>query len=679
MQLNKQLNTVRAKFLIVLIPLFILSFVILSGISYYVANDALLKGSDEIARGVGDKFALEIDKSINEKMIRLDELAASPIIIHGDDGARIQVLAEAKKRSPEFDMVCFTDLNGVAINEAGVRMQRGDREYIKKVKETKKPYVSNPSVSGTTGKLITILTRPVLDNGALVGYVYGTISLDNISKLMEQVKYEKTGYGYLADSSGIILGHGSRPDLAGKLNLTEKKVNSEIKNFSTELDDSLINSFKAVVASGKQTASEYVAPSGVESLTVMTPIELDGRHWVMVVTAPKAEVQEEASLLFKVMSIISNFFIVLAIIVIYFFAKRISKPIETIRDECIVLNDGDLRQDNVSVNTKDEIGQLAKSFNDMRKTLRSLIQKVQDQSQQVAAASEELTAGAQQSAEAANQVATSITDIAQGVEKQSAAADGVNGVAQNFSSSAEQISIKAQGIVKIAKVTSENAGQGREAIAKAVNEMQQIGEGSEAIQQAITKLDKGSQEIGNIVELISNIAGQTNLLALNAAIEAARAGEAGRGFAVVAEEVRKLAEESNQSSQKIGELVKRNLLDMQAAVVASKAGTERVAVGIGAVRSADETFKHIVSAIENLSGEITVISAEINQMATGSEAMLTSIGQIDEVSRNNAAESEAVSAATEEQSAAMQEIASASQNLANLATDLQEAVSRFKV
>ena len=679
MQLNKQLNTVRTKFLIVLIPLFILSFVILSGISYYVANGALLKGSDEIARGVGDKFAAQIDKTMNEKMIRLDELAALPVIVNGDEPARIQALAEAKKRSPGFDMICFVDLKGLAINEVGAHMERGDREYIKKVKETKKPYISNPSVSGSTGKLITVMTRPVLNNGSLVGYVFGTVSLDNISKLMEQVKYEKTGYGYLADSSGLVLGYGTKPEMAGKLNLTEKKVNPELKDAGTELDDRLINSFKSVDETGKQTSSEYTTSSGVESVAVMTPVDLDGRRWVMIVTAPKVEVQAEANLLFKVMTGISIFFILLAIVVIYFFARRISKPIEEIRDECVVLNDGDLRQDHVSVDSKDEIGQLAKGFNDMRKNLRVLIQKVQDQSQQVAAASEELTAGAQQSAEAANQVATSITEIAQGVEKQSAAADGVNGVAQNFSSSAEQISVKAQGIVEIAKVTSQNAGQGREAIAKAVNEMQQIGEGSEAIQQAITKLDKGSQEIGNIVALISNIAGQTNLLALNAAIEAARAGEAGRGFAVVAEEVRKLAEESNQSSQKIGELVKRNLLDMQEAVVASKAGTEKVSVGIGAVKSADETFKSIVSAIENLSGEITAISDEINQMATGSEAMLTSISQIDEVSRNNAAESEAVSAATEEQSAAMQEIASASQNLANLATDLQEAVAKFKV
>lgn len=679
MKYDKQLNTVRAKFLITLIPLFILSFVILSGISYYVANKALLTSADEIAREVGDKFAVKIANEIDEKMIRLDELAAMPEIVDGDETAKVKTLAAAKNRSAGFDMICYTNLDGVAINETGLHMERGDREYIKKVKETKKAYVSNPFVSGTSGKLITVLVRPVMKNDTLIGYVFGTISLENLSKMMEQVKFKETGYGYLADHSGLVLGYGTKPEMAGKLNLTEKKVNSELNSAGAELDDRLINGFKDVAASGRQTSSAYTTSLGIDSVAVMTPVELDGRRWIMVVTAPKEEVQSEAMLLFKVMTGISILFILLAIFVIYFFAKRISKPIETIRDECAVLNTGDLRQDHASVVSKDEIGQLSSGFHDMRKTLRKLIQKMQDQSQQVASASEELTAGAQQSAEAATQVAASITEIAQGVEKQSAVADEVNGVAQRFSGSVAQIAVKSQDIVGIVEETSENAGQGREAIAKAVSEMEQIGEGSEAIQQAITKLDKGSQEIGNIVELISNIAGQTNLLALNAAIEAARAGEQGRGFAVVAEEVRKLAEESNQSSKKIGELVQFNLADMREAVMASKEGIERVAVGIEAVKSADEIFKNIVQSIDNLSEEITSISSEISQMATGSASMLDSIAKIDDVSKTNAAESEAVSAATEEQSAAMQEIASASQNLANLATELQSAVARFKV
>jgi len=209
--------------------------------------------------------------------------------------------------------------------------------------------------------------------------------------------------------------------------------------------------------------------------------------------------------------------------------------------------------------------------------------------------------------------------------------------------------------------------------------MQQISTGSEQIQQAVEELAQGSQEISNIVDVIANIAGQTNLLALNAAIEAARAGEQGRGFAVVAEEVRKLAEESHKSSQQIAELVKRNQIDMEKAVMVSKDGKASIISGIEAVNSADETFKNIVQVIHHLSDEIAAISGSIDSMADGSKAMLHSIEEIDAISKNSSAEAQSVSAATEEQSASMQEIAAASQSLAHLATELQDLIVKFKV
>jgi len=209
--------------------------------------------------------------------------------------------------------------------------------------------------------------------------------------------------------------------------------------------------------------------------------------------------------------------------------------------------------------------------------------------------------------------------------------------------------------------------------------MHKISEGSQDIQAAIQKLNSGSQEISNIVELIGNIAGQTNLLALNAAIEADRAGEHGRGFSVVAEEVRKLAEESNQSSAKISALITNNLKDMEIAVTVGQAESERVTSGINAIRQADETFKQIADAIVALSQEIETISTAINQMAGDSRHMVKSIVEIDEISTKNAAETQSISAATEEQSASMEEIASASQSLANLAMELQAAVEKFKI
>ena len=643
-----------------------------------VGNETLLQDADMIARGVGLQIAAEIDKSMDEKMIRLDEVVSNEGLIYGDNAKRAQLLVELKKRSPGFDIIGFSDMNEVVVNNSGKVFtpdERREPAYVTKVKKMQKPYISDPSVSGTTGKLITSLTRPVFDHGKIVGAVFATVNLDNLSEMMGKIKFKETGYAYLADETGVVIGFGQHPEVVGKMNLTKKIVDG----VPGEIDDKVIESFKKVIDSKQQVALSYKTSENVEMIGVISPISLDGRQWAAVVAAPKLEVNAEANALLKMMLFVSAIAVLIAISVIYYFSKQVSNPIEIIRNECMTLNQGDLTQADIKITTEDEIGQLSQGFNVMRNTLRNLVRNVQSQSEQVAASSEELTAGALQSAEASNQVAISITEIANGVEKQSDSAEKVNAITKDIANHAVDMSEKTKMIVGVAKETTNQAESGRASIAKVVDQMNHIHNGTETIQYSIAELEKGSAEIGNIVELISSIAGQTNLLALNAAIEAARAGEAGRGFAVVAEEVRKLAEESNRSSQKITELVKKNQLDMENAVEASKSGAESVQVGIVAVNSADEVFKSIVGSIENLSREFVVVSDSINKMADGSTIMLSAIEEIDKVSKSNADEAQSVSAATEEQSASMQEIASASQNLANLAGNLQTEVKRFKV
>ena len=670
-----QFKNVSTKFIVVLMPLFIVGFVLLSSISYYIANQSLRTDADEIARGIGSQIAVQIDKEISGKMIRLDDLSSVQALSHGDNAAKVQILAAAKQRTSGFDMVCYTDLSGKTINETGQIMERGDRDYIKKVRETKKPYMSGPSISGTTGQLITVLARPVLENGELIGFVFGTIRLDNLSQLVSDVKFKETGYAYIVDQDGVVIGYGKHPEFVGKMDLSKKTVDG----LNGELDDRLMSSFKSTMTTGKQEALSYKTLEGIESTAVITPIHMDGHDWAVIAAAPTSEVEAAANMLFKIMSVISNAAIVFAAIVIFLFSKRISLPIKAIRDECQVLNDGDLRRDQLSVDARDEIGQLARGFSIMRRTLRDLLRNVQGQAEQVAAASEELTAGAQQSAEASNQVAGSITEIAQGVEKQSAAINKIHAVTGAIAASADAIAEKTDRITSVVQQTTTQVVTGRQSISDVVKQMQQINAGSQTVQLSIAELAKGSNEISNIVELISSIAGQTNLLALNAAIEAARAGEQGRGFAVVAEEVRKLAEESERSSAQIADLVKKNNLDMEKAVRASASGTESVNAGMISVKSADEVFQSIVGSIDSLSLEINTISQAIQVMAGDSQTMLTSIQSIENVSQSNADEAQSVSAATQEQAASMHEIAEASQKLAALANSLQSEVEKFKV
>ncbi len=207
--------------------------------------------------------------------------------------------------------------------------------------------------------------------------------------------------------------------------------------------------------------------------------------------------------------------------------------------------------------------------------------------------------------------------------------------------------------------------------------MEKINAGTRTVQESLHALAGSSEEINNIVGIISGIAEQTNLLALNAAIEAARAGEYGRGFSVVAEEVRKLAEESGNSSRQIAELVAKIQSDMHQAVQAGDESDESVRQGKASVEKADGVFASILVSIEALAGGIDEVSSSIQKVASDGQGMRTLIDNINRVSETNAAQSQNISASMESQSASMQGIASAVRGLSDLAVNLQDEVRRL--
>jgi methyl-accepting chemotaxis protein len=197
--------------------------------------------------------------------------------------------------------------------------------------------------------------------------------------------------------------------------------------------------------------------------------------------------------------------------------------------------------------------------------------------------------------------------------------------------------------------------------------------------KVIKGLGDRSQEIGQIVEVITGIAQQTNLLALNAAIEAARAGEHGRGFAVVADEVRKLAEQSAESAQQITNLIGTIQADTSTAVNVMDSTIQEVSSGIGVVNTAGEAFNRIENLINTVAKQIQEVSAASQQMSVGAMQVVKAIDEISDVSEKTAAGTQNVSAAAQEQLASMEEISASSSSLSKMATELQTLVSRFKV
>jgi methyl-accepting chemotaxis protein len=206
-----------------------------------------------------------------------------------------------------------------------------------------------------------------------------------------------------------------------------------------------------------------------------------------------------------------------------------------------------------------------------------------------------------------------------------------------------------------------------------------VADASASVAEAIEDLSVRSERIGGIVTTITGIAEQTNLLALNAAIEAARAGEQGRGFAVVAEEVRKLAEESQDAAGQIAGLIGEIQAETKKVVTVVAEGAQRTNDGVATVEQAREAFEQIGLAVESVSARVAEIASAVLQISADADRAQGGISEVAAVAEQSSASAEQVSASTEQTSASTQEIAASAQELARTAEQLESLVSRFRV
>ncbi|MBU8879938.1 MCP four helix bundle domain-containing protein [Bacillus sp. FJAT-29790] len=361
----------------------------------------------------------------------------------------------------------------------------------------------------------------------------------------------------------------------------------------------------------------------------------------------------------------------------YIIIKLITTPLKEIQHLMAKAETGDFTISG-NVQSKDEIGLLSTSFNSMVNGIRGLIQQVSQTSGHVAASAEELTASAEMTNNATEHIANTIQELAVGTDKQVYSVSETKKTINEMSEGAHQIASNAQKVSETALLTSEKAFDGNKTISNAIHQMNSISRTVSELGETIKGLGERSKEIGSIIEVITEISAQTNLLALNAAIEAARAGEHGRGFAVVADEVRKLAEQSTGSAQKISHLITSIQSETQSAILSMGHASTEVKEGIVIVNTAGHSFEQIQDAVKAVADEILEVSSAVMQMAIGSEQILESINVVNEVAAATVTGTDEVSSATEEQLASMEEITASSNALSQMAEELQELIGEFK-
>lgn len=386
--------------------------------------------------------------------------------------------------------------------------------------------------------------------------------------------------------------------------------------------------------------------------------------------------QKQASLILLVCILFTLLFAVFASIIL---ARKISRPVAVMAGVAGKVADGDLRSEDIVYHSDDEIGDMAKAIQEMVTCLRSMVQQVVLTAKDVAAASNQLNLVSEQSAQAAQEVADTTTQLAEGAVRQTAEMNQVVRVVGDMVDHIGNVADNAVHLSQRATKTADVAVQGKNAVAKVGSQMQLINDSVNQSAVGVRNLGESSKQIGEIVQVISDISSQTNLLALNAAIEAARAGEHGRGFAVVAGEVKKLADQSQKAAQSITELINDIQVRIHSVVVMMEKGSADVQNGTTDMMSTLEQFNNIAALIQELNQQVGDITKGTANASTAGNQVLDSIEMVKKMVGKTVSGTQHISAATEEQLASIEEISSSSSLLAKQAKELESMMGRFKL
>lgn len=639
-------------------------------ISYISASKVLLTSVEENLPVIASTSSDIIESRIQIQYEKLKGVAALDRISDPKNSIenKLEILKEETKKSGHM-LMDIADMKGNAISTTGKTYDLSDRDYFKKALSGE-TVISDLIVSKDDGSVILVVATPIIYNGEITGILVAVRDGNNISALIKDIVIAKTGYAYVIDGQGVIIGHKDKETVAQQKNLLE--ISKQDKNYQrlTDLTEKMIK--------GESGTGKYYY-QGIEKIMGYAPIA--GTKWSISVTAPQSEILAGLSVMQISIIIATIIILIISLFGIYFMGNKITQPIITLTDYAKDIATGDFTKDIPKrlLKNKDEIAQLATAFDVMTKNSRNLISNIIESSEQVASSAEELTATSQQSASASEEVAKTIQQIAIGATDQARNTEiGVHklgdlgNIIENDQEYLRELNASSENVETLIE-------NGLGIVNELINNTDESGNAIEEVYSGILKTNESSKHIGNASQVITSISEQTNLLALNAAIEAARAGESGKGFAVVADEIRKLAEQSTNSTKTIDQAVAELQKNSDTSVKTIERVLELIKMQIASVKNTEEKYKEIATAINKSEAVITKLNVSGKNMEQKKIELLDIIEGLAAVSEENASSTEEVSASTEEQTASINEIANFSEELSSVAMILQQLVSQFKI